>query len=83
MTQCLNECKKENKPCSDKNCKFWINFSEDLNCSMNTIQKNGNGMTLEDIGKRLNHSKSTIKLIQDKALIKIKKSNKLIFKVLE
>ena len=70
MKECLETCKKYNVSCPNDDCKFWISYSEDQNCILESISKNG-PMTLRDVGDRLNLSFVRIKQIQDLALKKI------------
>jgi len=54
---------------------MWIDYKEDLNCTIIAIEKNGsmNGsMTLKEVGKRLNLSCARIKQIEKAALEKIR-----------
>ena len=37
---CYDECKKNNKRCKVKECRLWIEYPEDLNCTEITVQKN-------------------------------------------
>jgi hypothetical protein len=39
--------------CCDKECRHWIEFSEDGNCALETIRKNPEGLSYKEIGKRL------------------------------
>lgn len=69
---CTEECKKDNKPCEEKTCRHWLEYNEDLNCTIIAIEKNG-PMTLEQVSERLGMTLVRVKQIQDDALVKIKK----------
>jgi len=56
--------------CTYKDCRQWIDYEEDLNCTLVAVDKHGN-MTLREIGKRLSLSFVRIKQIQDRALFKL------------
>ena len=59
--------------CEKKECRQWINYKKDFNCSNVAIARHGN-MTLAEIAKRLDLSIVRIKQIQDKAVQKLKKN---------
>lgn len=46
-TTCFAEHKKHKSKCCNRNCKFWINCSEYMNC---TIIASENPKTLQEIG---------------------------------
>ena len=71
MKSCMKKCLNENIACDNKACKFWIDFEEDVNCSLVSIEKHG-WLTLKQVGSRLHLSAVRIKQIQDGALKKIK-----------
>lgn len=70
--ECADECLKENKKCENKECKNWINFDEDNNCTLIAIEKNGS-LNLHETAKRLNMSHVRIFQIEQKALKKLRK----------
>jgi len=70
--KCAKECLEKRKCCEEQECRMWIEYKEDLNCTL--IASAGNpGMTLKEVGKRLQLSTVRIKQIQDKALRKLEK----------
>jgi len=70
MIECCNYCVVKNFKCPDKKCKHWIDYKEDLNCSLIAIEKNGE-MTLREVADRLGISFVRVKQIQDRALRKL------------
>jgi DNA-directed RNA polymerase sigma subunit (sigma70/sigma32) len=68
---CHDECQKINKSCKQKQCRYWIDYDNDLNCTIIAVNKHGN-LTLREIGKRLSLSFVRIKQIQDQALKKLR-----------
>lgn len=70
--KCTEECKKDNKSCEKKQCRHWMEYDKDLNCTVIAIEKNG-PMTLEQVSERLGMTLVRVKQIQDDALVKIKK----------
>ena len=65
---------KENSPCAECNCRHWINYKEDNNCCLISVDKHGT-LTLREVAERLGVSYVRIKQIQDKAISKISKEN--------
>jgi|TARA_R110000851_G_scaffold211699_1_gene364358 DNA-directed RNA polymerase sigma subunit (sigma70/sigma32) len=72
MRKCLETCKRLDVTCPVKECRYWINHGEDLNCTLEAVNVNG-PMTLREVGDRLDLSYVRIKQIEDKILLKIKK----------
>jgi len=72
MKKCFEVCKSGNMPCSKIECRQWINYRNDLNCTIVAVENNGD-MTLKEIAKRLQVSIVRAKQIQDKALRKLQK----------
>ncbi len=54
-------------------CRQWINYADDLNCTLIAVDKHGK-MTLREVSERLGVSFVRIKQIQDKALLKASKN---------
>lgn len=71
MKKCAKVCVENNYRCPLKKCKHWINYKEDLNCSLIAVEKNG-AMTLREVADRLDISFVRVKQIQDRALSKLK-----------
>ena len=69
---CTDECKKDKKPCDRSACRHWMDYGEDLNCSLIAAEEHG-PMTLEEVSKRLGLTLVRIKQIEDAALVKLKK----------
>ena len=70
---CTEECIKKETPCRKKTCRQWLDYPEDLNCTLICARKNG-PLTLQEVSKRIGVSYVRIKQIQDKALKKINTS---------
>jgi hypothetical protein len=75
--KCHILCEKFNTECPIRDCKMWIDFENDLNCTYIAIKKNG-PLKFKDIGQRLDMSPSRIKQIEIKAKEKIFRSHKLL-----
>jgi|TARA_R110000824_G_C14924477_1_gene648053 hypothetical protein len=70
--KCLDKQIEKAAACKRQDCNYWINFPEDLNCTIHCANRNG-ALTLKEVAKRLGLSHVRIKQIQDKALKKINK----------
>lgn len=71
MKECMKKCLGNNKFCNVDNCRYWINFEEDYNCSLISVEKNGD-MTLQQVARRLGMSISNVSKIQNLAADKMK-----------
>tara|TARA_Y100000034_G_scaffold102339_1_gene127157 strand:- start:416 stop:649 length:234 start_codon:yes stop_codon:yes gene_type:complete len=69
---CVELCEKAQQTCCNSECRYWINYEKDLNCTIVCVKKNG-AMTLQETSKRIGLSYVRIKQIQDKAMKKINK----------
>tara|TARA_Y100001970_G_scaffold52693_3_gene66642 strand:- start:389 stop:628 length:240 start_codon:yes stop_codon:yes gene_type:complete len=76
MKKCLENCIKKDKKCGQTDCRVWIDYEKDLNCSLLSVKKHG-AMTLEETAKRLNLSIVRVKQLQDRALQKLQKNRRL------
>ena len=74
MRGCAEYCTKTDTDCPCKECRLWIDYSEDLNCTLIAVDKNHTGeLTLREVADRMGVSFVRIKQIQDQALEKIKR----------
>lgn len=76
IKECSQACLDKNIDCDFKDCEHWIKFSEDQNCDLISIKKNG-PLTLRQIGERLGVSYVRVKQIEDVALKKIRNNSTL------
>ncbi len=72
LKACSRICVDSQKECPEKECRMWIDFPEEYNCCLISIQQNG-CMTLREIGERLQISFARVKQIESDALKKIRK----------
>jgi len=70
--KCHEICQYTNTPCKQKECRYWMEYEKDLNCTIVVVNRHGS-LTLREIGKRLSLSFVRIKQIQDQALKKLKR----------
>ncbi len=71
--KCYTKCQKQKKCCEVKECRLWMDYPADYNCTEITVQKEDH-MTLKKIGERLKLTPSRIKQIENKALAKVSKT---------
>jgi hypothetical protein len=62
---------KKKKECKDKECRLWIDFPDEQNCTLIAVYENG-PMTLREVAEREHLSFARIKQIETKALKKLK-----------
>ncbi|MDB4335935.1 hypothetical protein N9989_00520 [bacterium] len=74
MKECAKSCKQTNTPCQNSECRKWIDYEDDLNCCLITIDEDtGNGLTLEETAKRVGLSFVRVRQIEKLALKKLSK----------
>jgi len=76
MNECAKKCCRTKSCCEQKQCRLWIDYKKDLNCTLISVNTHGN-MTLDEVSKRLGVSIVRIKQIQDVAVLKLKKKRHL------
>ena len=72
MKECAKACIKHEVSCPNEDCRLWIEFEEDLNCTDIAVAKNGR-MTLRQVSERLGVSFVRVKQIEDSLKVKMKK----------
>jgi hypothetical protein len=73
MKKCALNCYIKKVNCENTECRLYIDYPEDLNCTSVAIQKHGS-MTLHQIGDRHGISIVRTKQILDSTLNKLKKT---------
>ena len=74
MIQCVKDCVKSKKPCENSDCRLWIEYEKDLNCTLISIEESKTGrLTLHEAGERLGISFVRVRQIEQKALQKMYK----------
>ena len=76
LLSCSDGCMCEREGKKKEDCKMWIDYPEDNNCTLNSIQKHG-PMTLAEVSKRLGVSIVRISQIEKAALKKLSKRIKI------
>ena len=74
MRKCKTGVILTNKPCQECKCRQWLDYEEDLNCTLIAVEKHG-PMTLREVGDRLGISFVRVKQLQDIALSKLGAKN--------
>ena len=74
MRKCKIGVVLSNKPCEECKCRQWLDYKEDLNCTLIAVDKHG-PLNLRQIGERLGISFVRVKQLQDTAIAKIAAKN--------
>lgn len=78
--KCFEICQTDNKKCQEKECRLWVDFPEDLNCTLICINKHKK-LNIQQIAERLHISMTRVSQITKEALGKLE-SKKGILRVL-
>ena len=76
LPDCCKQCLKSGIPCTEEQCRYWIDYPEDQNCALVSVEKHGS-MTLNEISKRLGISLVRVSQIEKKAIKKLSKRIKM------
>ncbi len=68
---CSRKCMELKTACPNEECRLWIDFKNEYNCTLISIYENG-PMTLREIAERSGISFARVKQIETKAVGKIK-----------
>ena len=69
MKSCCNCCIVNDVGCPIEDCRHWIDYEDDLNCSLIAVEKHGT-MTLREVSDRMGITFVRVKQIQEKSLKK-------------
>ena len=72
LRSCSRKCMELNVQCPVTDCRLWIDYPDEKNCTLVSIYINGN-MTLRQVAERSGISFARVKQIESKALEKIKR----------
>ena len=72
MRTCARKCMIESEECEQKDCRLWLEYPQDLNCTLVAVDKNG-PMTLREVAERLGISFVRVKQIETVILNKLRK----------
>ena len=71
LQSCARKCMELKAGCPVRECRHWIDFGDEYNCTLVAVYENG-PMTLRKVAERLGISFARVKQIETKALNKIK-----------
>ena len=54
LLKCSRHCINEKVECDNKECRLWIDYKEEYNCSLISIYEHGS-MTLRQVGRASRH----------------------------
>jgi hypothetical protein len=69
---CYKLCRELEVSCPNKNCKYWINYENELNCIFQSIYINGE-MTLKQVGERIGVSITEVGKIENNIFSRARK----------
>ena len=72
MKNCAKKCSVEGTECQQKDCRLWLEYPSDLNCTLIAVKKNG-PMTLREVSERLGISFVRGKQLEPEVLNKLRK----------
>ena len=73
MRECAKACLKHDVSCPNTDCRMYLDYEEDLNCTLIAVDRHDEGMTLRESAPRLGVSFVRVKQIEDKLLKKMRK----------
>jgi len=71
MRKCATDSLENDSICNKKECRLWMDYDKDLNCSLISVKKNGK-LTLNEVGDRLGISYVRVSQIEKQAVKKLK-----------
>jgi len=72
LRACSRKCIELEEGCPHQDCRLWIDYEEEHNCSLISIYEKGS-LTLRQVGERLGISFARVKQIEEKALLKMRR----------
>ena len=72
MKECATKCMDTATPCMNLDCRQWIDYEKEHNCTLISVFING-PMTLRQIAERMGISFARVKQIETSALKKLRK----------
>ena len=73
LPNCAKKCKQHRVTCPVNDCRMWIDYPEENNCSLISIEEKGKGLTLYEVSDRLDINYLKVRQIEIKAIEKIKR----------
>jgi len=72
MRECARVCMQNKRSCMQVDCRQWIKYEDEQNCTLISIYENGR-MTLRQVAERLAISFARVKQIETQALEKLRR----------
>lgn len=72
LRACSRKCIELEEGCPHQDCRLWIDYEEEHNCTLISIYEKGS-LTLRQVGERLGISFARVKQIEEKALLKMRR----------
>lgn len=74
MRECSKTCVRLETSCPVNDCRMWIDYEDDLNCTLIAVENNDDRpMTLREVAPRIGVSFPRIKQIEDGIFKKLRK----------
>ena len=76
LPECAQKCKKLNVGCPNNSCRMWIDYEQDKNCCLVSIEEKGKdgsdkGLTLHEVADRLKINYLKVRQIEVNAIRKL------------
>jgi hypothetical protein len=76
LPECAKKCKKESVSCPNTDCRMWIDYEQENNCCLISIEEKGKdgsdkGLTLHECAERLDINYLKVRQIEINALKKL------------
>ncbi len=72
MRECAKLCQKLDVSCPNTDCRMYLDYEDDLNCTLIAVDKHG-AMTLREVAPRLGVSFVRVKQVEDVIMKKMRK----------
>lgn len=72
LRPCARKCIELKLGCPNTECRLWIDYPSENNCTLVSVYENGN-MTLRQVGERIGISFARVKQLEQRALIKMRR----------
>lgn len=77
VPKCSKTCRDNNVSCPVEDCRYWIDFEKEHNCSLISVELNG-PMSLVQVAERLNLSFVRVSQIESKIKKKLSTNSELL-----
>lgn len=82
LPQCAQLCKQTKTECPNHDCRKWIDYTQEYNCCLISIEEKGKGgcekgLTLHEVAERLDINYLKVRQVEINALRKLSNKNTL------